>query len=502
VTSETVSGPIVEVKGGTLQGTTTGDAHAFLGIPYAADPVGPLRFAPPASQPGWTGVLTADRPGPAAPQAPSRLATVMGTPRSVGVAEAGCLTLNVWAPADAAPGDRLPVLFWLHGGAFVTGSAGWDWYSGARLAATHGIVIVTANYRLGPLGYLYCSRLGPGNIGLLDQTAALEWAVDNIAAFGGDPHLITVGGQSAGGHASAMLAGAERTRGLVRRVVLQSAPLERPVRTAAEAAEVTGQFLEVLGLSDPQELREVQAEALVQATGRIVRRSRAGTVGLEVPLEPVRTDTVPWPDAATALACARDDLDVLIGYTADEGHAFLRGTPAVEAPETVVAAELDRISADGTSGAALAEHYRAARPGAEPWMLLGDAMTDHVFRVPALRVALDRAARGHPAHVYQFDWAAGIGSVHCIDLPFLFTTLDHWDDAPMLGPAAAPGRPELNELAAAFGGAVAAFVRSGAPQHSGLPRWPTYTPDRPAIAHFDTATTVREAPTVLPPGLA
>jgi para-nitrobenzyl esterase len=258
----TVNGPIVQVDGGAIRGTTTGEAHAFLGIPYAADPTGDLRFAPPAPPLGWTGVLVADRPGPAAPQAPSRLATVMGIPRPVGVAETGCLTLNVWVPAGAAPGDRLPVLFWLHGGAFVSGSGGWDWYSGAHLAARHAIVVVTANYRLGPLGYLHCPELGPGDTGLLDQAAALEWTAANIAAFGGDPHLITMGGQSAGGHSAALLAGAQRTRGLVRRVLLQSAPLSRPVKTAAEADQVTRRFLEFLGLSDAHKLRDLPAEAL------------------------------------------------------------------------------------------------------------------------------------------------------------------------------------------------------------------------------------------------
>ena len=162
---------------------------AFRGIPYAASPVGERRFAAPEQHPRWQDPRDATRPGPSVPQGPSRLEAVMGR-RVPDWDEDGCLTLNVWTPrlpgAGSAPG-ALPVLVWFHGGGFTSGSGGWDWYDGRNLAAAGPIVVVTANYRLGPLGYLYLPDLGIENLGTQDQAAVLAWVQRNISAFGGDP---------------------------------------------------------------------------------------------------------------------------------------------------------------------------------------------------------------------------------------------------------------------------------------------------------------------------
>lgn len=408
----------------------------------------------------------------------------MGHPRSTGYGEAGCLTVNVWTPADRSPGDRLPVLFWMHGGAFLTGSASWDWYSGARLAAEHGIVVVTANYRLGPLGYLYSPELGPGNAGLLDQQAALAWTATNVAAFGGDPDAITVGGQSAGAISAALLAGLPATRDIMRRVVLQSGVPAFPLIPASSAEETTDRLVHVLGLARPTELRDVAADDLIAAVRGLAPAADRST-SLLPPLGPVRTDDLPWADPAAAMRDSRAELETLIGYTAAEGNAFLLGADVPDA-----AAALDRLSVDGTGGAALAEHYGSRRSGAAPWMLLADAATDQTFRRPALAVADDLAARGRPAHVYQFDWSAEQGAVHCIELPFLFGTWPSWAAAPMLGPAETRDQAELDRVAAQLAGAVAAFVRTGDPAHDGLPEWPAY----PAIMHIGRTSALAEPP--------
>src|SRR5271154_280509 len=215
------SAPAVTVQQGSICGSSDGTVIAFRGIPYAASPVGSLRFRPPAPHPGWSGVRDGSRPGPAAPQGPSRLEWAMG-PREPDWDEAGCLNLNVWTPANALPdATPRPVLVWFHGGGFTSGSGGWDWYDGRNLAAAGNIVVVTANYRLGPLGYLRLPGIGADNLGCQDQAAVLRWTRDNIGAFGGDPAQVTVGGQSGGAYSALLLAIDPATSDLVHRVIAQ-----------------------------------------------------------------------------------------------------------------------------------------------------------------------------------------------------------------------------------------------------------------------------------------
>ena len=192
--------PIVETESGSVQGDGEDGVAAFRGIPYAASPVGDLRFAAPRRHPKWPGLRDASRPGPSVPQSASRLEAVMG-PRTPDWNEDGSLTVNIWTPRlpDAGSVRRpLPVLVWFHGGGFTSGSGGWDWYDGRNLAAAGEIIVVTANYRLGPLGYLYLPELGVENLGVQDQGAVLAWVERNIGGFGGDPDDITVGGPDNG----------------------------------------------------------------------------------------------------------------------------------------------------------------------------------------------------------------------------------------------------------------------------------------------------------------
>ncbi|WP_229327383.1 carboxylesterase family protein, partial [Streptomyces sp. UNOC14_S4] len=176
--------PVVATRAGRVRGVAEGPVAAFRGIPYAASPVGELRFAPPRPQPGWGDVQDAARSGPAVPQSHSRLEGVMG-PRVPDWDEDGCLNLNVWTPAAALGEGAVPrpVLVWFHGGGWSSGSGGWDWYDGTRLAALGDITVVTANYRIGPLGFLHLPAIGADNLGPQDQAAVLHWVSENITAF-------------------------------------------------------------------------------------------------------------------------------------------------------------------------------------------------------------------------------------------------------------------------------------------------------------------------------
>ena len=267
---------VAETERGRVRGVARGEVVSFLGIPYAASPIGELRFAPPRPHPGWTGVREVTQAGPAVPQAASRLERVMG-PRVPDWAEDDSLTVNVHVPARVLEdGASRPVLVWWHGGGFTSGSGGWDWYDGGRLAALGDMVVVTANYRVGPLGYLYLPEIGAANLGPQDQAAVLAWVRDNIASFGGDPRNVTVGGQSAGAYSALSLALDPQTSGLVTRVLLESGPfglLPQDPQIAAENAEAYLRLLDVPGGADAAKaLRAVPAEQLLSAYGRLARQ--------------------------------------------------------------------------------------------------------------------------------------------------------------------------------------------------------------------------------------
>ncbi|MER6048230.1 carboxylesterase family protein [Streptomyces sp. NPDC001793] len=471
---------------GLVRGRADGAAAAYRGIPYAAPPVGALRFAPPQPHPQWEGIRDAVHAGPSAPQNPSRLEAVMGR-RTPDWNEDGCLTLNVWTPLHAREdGAARPVLLWFHGGGFSSGSAGWDWYDGARLAARGDLIVVTANYRLGPFGYLHLPEIGADNLGLQDQAAALHWVRDNIAAFGGDPDAVTVGGQSAGAYAALALATDPRTAGLVHRVLLQSGPWGLEPQDPALAAEHAQAYLRLLGVAgraDPgQALRALPASQLNAAYGTLaVQLAQAGSVAPA--MYPVLGGTgLPLARRDALTAGALDGKGLLIGTTRDEMTAFMGLDPRIRSLDRAGALAL---LAGQTPGEGEAErrydHYAGQLPHATPGRIAIAATTDAEFRAGALEIADHHAAAGHPTHVYQFDYSTPgddnpLGACHCSELPFLFGTFDSFAGSPMLGRPDAAARA----LGDAFAGAVAAFVTTGSAH--GIP---AYAPDTPArIRHF------------------
>lgn len=475
---------VVETDRGRVRGVAHGEVVSFRGIPYAASPVGELRFAPPRPHPGWTGVREAVQAGPAVPQGASRLERVMGA-RVPDWDEDGCLTVNIHVPAGALEDNAVrPVLVWWHGGGFTSGSGGWDWYDGGRLAALGDIVVVTANYRVGPLGYLYLPEIGAANLGSQDQAALLAWVRDNIASFGGDPREVTVGGQSAGAYASLALALDPRTSGLVNRVLLQSGPFGLVPQDPRHAAENAEAYLRLLGVPDGADtatsLRALPVEQLLSAYGRLAGQlARPGNAA--PPMHPVLGGPGLPRDLYRGLVeGGLEGKSLLIGTTRDEASAFTAFDPYVQS--LGVDGVLELLSGQlGARAHEFYERYAARLEEPTPARVFTAMVTDELFRADSLRIADHHAAGGNATYVYEFDFRPaedpyGLGATHCGELPFLFGTFDAYPDTPMLGRVT----EAVRELGRTFATAVAEFVASGSVRD-----WLPYTPGTAArIRHF------------------
>lgn len=267
----TTSTPVVDTGSGQLSGVRDGELNVFKGIPYAAPPVGPLRWKPPQPVSPWQGVRTADHFGPRCMQRPVFNDMVF---RSDGMSE-DCLYLNVWTPADNA-GKKLPVLVYFYGGGFIAGDASEPRYDGASMAQ-HGVVTVTVNYRLDVLGFLATSALAAespqhaaGNYGLLDQQAALQWVRSHIARFGGDPDRVTIGGESAGSMSVSAQLASPLSKGLMRGAIGESGAMLGNLKPIplSEAIQRGEQFAHLAKAGSLEHLRAMSAQALLEVSGR------------------------------------------------------------------------------------------------------------------------------------------------------------------------------------------------------------------------------------------
>jgi para-nitrobenzyl esterase len=459
--------PIAHTTLGDLRGVWHDGIAAFRGVPYAAPPVGELRFAPAAPVPGWRGLRDAARHGPIAPQLPSRLRVAMGD--YVREQSEDCLTLTICTPAP--DGRARPVLVWLHGGAWITGAGSLDWYDGSRLARDGDIVFVGVNYRLGALGWLHRPGLVDEEGGTSDMIAALAWVRDHIAGFGGDPHCVTVMGQSAGATSIGRMLMLPGARPLFHRAIMQSGGYGRGAYTSAMATGRADQLLRLLDI-DPQgndalaRLRALDVPRLLAAQSDLAR-ANARFAQTMPPFMPVLPSAMTQAEMLGAIADGADGKNVLIGATADEVHAFYAADPAMENPPA------DAVVAR-FGGEAVLARYRARRPGGSAMDLLADLGTDETFLLPAMHLAEAIARRGGEAYAYMFDWAAPASrfkSCHCIDLPFVFGTFDAWRDAPML---AGGDQAQMAALSTTMQHAWIAFARTGDPAHDELPAWPTH----------------------------
>ena len=476
---------VVRTTAGMVQGVDAGlpGITAFRGIPYAAPPVGPLRLRPPQPPAPWPGVRDAGAAGPVAPQRPGPLERTFG---GYGRMDEECLTVNLWTPG-ADPDAGRPVLVWVHGGAFTTGTGTMPWYDGSRLAARGDVVVVTFNYRLGALGFLHLGDLGgeawagSGNTGLLDQVAALRWVRENVAGFGGNPERVTVFGESAGAMSIATLLAMPEAGGLCQRAILQSGA-GTFVQDRATATELAVDVLDELGVPhrDLSRLAEVPLEAVLDA--QAVAGGRRSGVGLAfVPV--VDGATLPATPEAALAAGAGAGVAVLAGTNRDEMRLFSAVAPEAFTvdDDAGVLQKVADIPDVGPAGAAqVVAAYRRHWPDLSPTDLHVTVHTDHAFRRPVQRLAALQAAAGAGAWLYWFTWASPIfggwlGSYHGLEIPFVFDNLGQPNVELMTG-----GGDHLQALSDAMADAWIGFARDGDPG------WRPYDPagDR-ATMRFD-----------------
>lgn len=504
---------LLDTPQGRLLGHRADAVARFLGIPYAAAPLGALRLRSPRPAPRWAGTRDATRPGPASLQgAPGHHAWLNGT---IDERAEDCLTLNVWS-ADTT--GRAPVLLWVHGGQTRFGHGAAPAIDGAALAR-QGVVVVTINYRLGALGGLAHPALADAetglcaNWGLQDKLAALAWVRDHIAAFGGDPARVTLAGQSSGAANVVMLAQHGLGIGTYARIAVHSPPLFRPPMFVdlPAAAEYTEAFAASLGVAVTA-LRDIDGLALQRAE-QAFATSPELTARMGRPrTAPVRDGVLirDWPLEAPAAG-----VPVLAGWTRSESDFWFHlrdaqglGLAPQKAPQTE--ADLDRrvaaliglhyAFADAPSAEAVIERYR---PGvADVPALWRRLYTDLAFRAPILQFLGRQAQAGQPAWGWEFAHpiaSADGGTPHAADVPFVFGTtgLPHFTGAAgLIGDAARAARSS-----AAMQAAWLAFIREGDPAAAGM-AWPRFDASQPQVLRFSDDGQVDAGPPERAPALA
>ncbi len=481
--------PVVKTRAGAVRGTVVDGIATFKGIPYAAPPFGPNRFRAPQPVKAWEGEREALSYGPTVPKPPYFPPFDVLLPEPA-IAGEDCLNLNIWTPELGQA--HLPVLFWIHGGAFANGTGAISIYDGSRFARD-GVICVTINYRLGVDGFL---DLGDGisNLGLLDQIAALKWVQENIAAFGGDPGNVTIFGESAGGMSVGTLLSMPQAAGLFHRAIAQSGAGHHAISPAS--AHNVGRYLaEKLGVEPTRSaIAAVPVDRLLQAqvelSGDVFSNpnpQKWGEVSANLmPFEPVIDGEVltdlPIKHIATGSSA---NIEVMVGTNTEEERLFMVPNGSIDAINDAILA--GAVGAYGLPAEKTLATYRARRPGASAGDLLEAITTDWFFRIPAIRLAEARAAAPTPTYVYEVAWRSPqfdgrLGACHGVEIGFVFDTVAHPENAPLVG--AAPPQ----QLAETMHAAWVAFAKHG------NPGWPRYDLARRATMRFDTTSAVVDDP--------
>ncbi len=468
---------ILDLPAGSLRGSLIGDVRRYLGVPYAAPPVGALRFAAPQPVQQWSGLRDATQRGFIAPQpvpTPEEweralpgldIQPLIGADQDQGD---DFLVLNVWTPSNAV---SAPVMVFIHGGAFTGGAGAADVYDGAAFARA-GIVCVTINYRLGIEGFLPIEG-APTNLGLRDQIFALRWVQDNISAFGGDPGNVSVFGESAGAMSVANLVASPLAKGLFRRAIVQSGhgDMVRPIAVAQRLTAKLAKMLRVRPTIEGFRSRSIaeclQAQRKISLpTANIDLRNpdkREPAFGLSKFLPVYGDDVLPEHPVTALRKGAGADVELIVGTNAEEMNLYFVPS-GVKRKIGKFLANFVTKRAEPKAKEVL-KAYGIDERGKRPGDAFTEALTDLVFRLPARRFA---AAHQGRTHVYDFSWRStaydgALGACHAIELPFVFNTL-----STVAGAKGLAGENPPQDLADRMNRIWADFARTGALS------WPEY----------------------------
>jgi para-nitrobenzyl esterase len=468
------------LSGGQVEGVSGNGVVAFKGVPFAAAPVGDLRWKKPQPVVAWSGVKKATAFAASCVQDAMMLQFIQAPPA---VSE-DCLYLNVWTPAKAAS-DKLPVMVWIYGGGFAAGTTASAAYDGTGLA-NKGVVLVSVAYRVGAFGFLAHPELskesgkGSGNYGLQDMIAGLQWVHDNIAAFGGDPANVTIFGESAGGIAVSMLCASPHAKGLFAKAISESggsfAPSRRgseggmnvPTLATAEAAGKT--FFAKLGAANLAAARAVPADKIASAQG----------AGLGTGFWPTDDgDVLPGDQYVLYSQGKFNDTPVLIGTNSDEGALFVRGGVTASGYEQAIrdgygehADAILKVNPHSTDAEALQASRNIFRDSAFAWQTW-------------VWAKLQTTKGKNPAYVYYFDHRtpqSPNGASHADEIPYVFRTL---------APAARAEDTAMSELVSSY---WTNFAKTGNPNGAGLPNWPAFSVAKQETMFLDAKSSARPLP--------